>query len=119
MVTDHRRPFAALGPVAAGHVLVGRRSTAFRGRPGKHVMLVADESHSGNPPAVLGQAGLAVDPAGRRMQVVDILRDLDAKGVHPGTLADPVARVDRLGAADGLDAEIGTPGLATGAGPSG
>src|SRR5437764_640496 len=50
------------------------------------------------------------------VQFVDILRDDDALGVLPRTLADPVARIDGGFAVGRLGAEIGVPSAAARAG---
>src|ERR671911_2813403 len=54
-----------------------------------------------------------------RVQVLDAGGDDDALGVGPRALADAILGVDGSGAAHGLGAEIGAPGLVTGAGLGG
>ena len=49
MVADHRRAVAALGPVAAGHILVGRQRAAILVRPRQNVVLIADPSAERDP----------------------------------------------------------------------
>ena len=88
----------------------------FSVRSGEDVVLVDDEQPAGNAPAVFGQPGFGVDLVVGGMQIVDAAGDLHARGIDPRALADPVARVDRRGAAHGLNAEIGAPGLGAGAG---
>ena len=55
VVTDHGRAFAALGPVAAGHVLAGGERGAVGLRAGEDVVLVDGVEPAGMQAAVFGE----------------------------------------------------------------
>src|SRR6266851_8682716 len=60
-MAQHRVAFAALGPVAAGHVLVRREGGAIGLRAGKDVVLVYGVQPGGNQAAVFGDDGVGTD----------------------------------------------------------
>src|SRR4029450_2445563 len=112
VMTDHRRAGAALRPVAAGAILVGRGPRAVR--PGArgdfvHVRRVAAPV---DLVALFRERRLLVDVV-LAVQLGEVLRDDDALGVQPRSAADAVAGVDRAGA---LGAQIRAPGLRARAG---
>src|SRR2546428_8804659 len=107
VMADHRRPLAALRPVAAGAVLPGRERGAVRLGAGQDVVHVRRIAAPVDHLTLFGQGGLLGDVV-LAVQLSQILRDDDALGVLPGTAADAVARVDGAGA---LCAQIRVPGL--------
>src|SRR3954452_21399227 len=110
-MADHGCALGAAGPVAAGAVLAGRESAAFRGGPGEHVMAVRSKADAGNDLAPLGQRRVHGKCIVVAVQIVDVLGDGFAFEILPWTVADAVARIDRRLAVGGLGAEIGAPGL--------
>src|SRR5688572_7494255 len=109
VMADHRAAVAALGPVAAGHVLVARNGAAVGLRAGEDVVAVRRIAAAVHRRALFVQSGLLVDAA-VGVQVVDALGDLLALGVLPRPLADAVARIH------GVGAEVGAPLALAGAG---
>src|SRR5262249_55028967 len=116
-MAQHGVAFAALGPVAAGHVLVRRERRAISLRARQYVVLVDRIEPARNEAAVLRDDGLGADLVVGRVQVLDAGGDGHAFGVDPRSLADAVLGIDGRRAACGLGAEIGAPRLAAGAGP--
>src|SRR5256712_1236968 len=108
MMADHRRPLAALRPVAAGAILAGRERGAVRLGAGQDVVHVRRVAAALDHVTLLGQRRLLGDIV-LAVQPRHILRDDDALGVLPGTAPDAVARVDGAGP---LRAQIRAPGLA-------
>src|SRR6266850_173520 len=108
MMADHRRPLAALRPVAAGAILAGRERGAVRLGARQDVVHVRRVAASVDHLALLGQGRLLADVV-LAVQLGHVLRDHGSLGVLPGAAADAVARVDGAGA---LRAEIRVPGLA-------
>src|SRR5258707_901466 len=93
MVADDRRPFAALGPVAAGGIAAGGRETPVRVRARQHIVLVRRIAAALDHLALLSQSRLLVDVVVLGMQVAHALRHYHALGVAPRTLPDAAARV--------------------------
>src|SRR5207248_5278422 len=110
-VADHRGALRAAGPVAAGAILAGRKSAAFHGRSGQHVVPVRCKADAGQDLAALRQRGVEAELVGVAVQVVDVLSDDFALEILPRTLADTLARIDRRLAVRSLRAEIGMPGF--------
>src|SRR5438309_313373 len=111
VLADHRGALAALGPVAAGAILTGRERGVVGLRAGQDVVHVGSVAPAVDGLTLLGQRRLLVDVV-RAVQLGHVLGHDDALGVLPGAAPDPVARVDRAGA---LRAQIGVPGLTSGA----
>src|SRR5712664_1885395 len=107
VMADHRRPLAALRPVAAGTILAGRERRAVRLGASQDVVHVRRIAAPVDRLTFFSQGGLLGDVV-LAVQLSQILRDDDALGVLPGTAADTVARVDRAGS---LGAQIRVPGL--------
>src|SRR5438552_15101552 len=114
-MADDRGTLRAARPVLAGLVLARRTGAAIWHRAGQRVMLVGRIAAAVDDVALLGQRGLLCQIV-LTVQFVDILRDDDALGVLPRTLADPVARIDGGFAVGRLGAELAMPSAA--AGPS-
>src|SRR4051812_25446602 len=110
MMADHGGALGALGPVAAGPVLAGRKRAAIGLRARQHIVAVRRVGTAVDRLALFAQRRLLADLVVGAVQVVDALGDHLALGVLPWTAADAVARVD--GAARRLRAQIGMPGLA-------
>src|SRR5437867_9251985 len=111
VMADHRRPLAALRPVAAGAVLAGpeRGAVGLGARQDVvHVRRVAAAVHR---VALLRQRRLLGDVV-RAVELGQVLGDDGALRVLPGAAADAIARVDGAGA---LAAQVCVPGLAAGA----
>src|SRR5262245_55418901 len=102
VVADHGRAFAALRPVAAGHVLLAGNGAAVGRGAGEDIVPVRAVAAAVDRLALLVEPGLLVDLA-VGMQVVHAGRDLLALRVLPRALADAVAGVDLF------VAEIGRP----------
>src|SRR5437763_3243009 len=117
-VADDRGALGAARPVLAGLVLARRKGAAVRHRAGQRVMPVRGVAAAVDDVALLGQVGLLCQIV-LTVQLVDILRDDDALGVLPRTLADPVAGVDGGFAVRRLGTEIGVPSPAAAAGGPG
>src|SRR6059058_5360641 len=109
VMADHRRPLAALRPVAAGAVIAGRERGAVGLRTGQDVVHVGCVATAVDQLPLLGQRRLLGDVVARAVQLSEILGDDGALGVLPRARADAVARVDGTGA---LRAEIRVPGRA-------
>src|SRR5919108_416305 len=109
VVADHGRPLGALRPVAAGPVLAGWKRAAVRRGAGEDVVPVGRVAAAVDHLALLIERRLLGEMV-VAMQLVDILGDDDALGVLPWAAPDAIARVDGLGAAHGLRAEVGAPG---------
>ena len=82
-------------------------------------MLVHGVEPVRDQPAVLGDDGVGTDLVVGRVQVGDARGDLHALGVDPRAGTDAVLGIDGGRAAHGLGAEIGAPGLGSGAGLGG
>src|SRR6266850_2348849 len=112
MMADHRRPLAALRPVAAGAILAGRERGAVRLGAGQDVVHVRRVAAPVDHVTLLGQRRLLGEVV-LAVQLGHVLRDDDPLGVLPGARTDAVAGTDGGGA---LRAQIGPPGLAARAG---
>src|SRR4029453_15456958 len=106
---------AALGPVAAGHVLVAHgEGAAVRLRAGEDVVHVGRVAAAVYRLAFLGERRLLRHVVLGTVQVVHALGDDGSLGVAPGTGADAVAGIDGRCIAHGADAQVGAPGAAAG-----
>src|SRR5690606_6846578 len=116
VVADDRRALAALRPVTAGHVLVaGHERRAVGLRAGENVVLVGTIAACLDRISLLVESRLLVDVR-IIVQILDILGDGHALRVPPRPLADAVARVHRLRAADRALAQVSAPCLRARAG---
>ena len=114
VVAEHDRPLRAARVVLAGHVLVGGKGFAVRGRAGENVMAVRRVAAAVDDLAFFRQIVLLGELVVGTVQVVDARGDDHALGIHPGALADAVARVH---GAVTLRRQISVPGLGARARP--
>src|SRR5688572_14188532 len=112
-MAHHRGAGGAAAPVAAGAVVAGRERRAVGLRAGENVVAVRRVAAAVDRRTLLAQRVLLAELVVRAVQVGDAGGDHRALGVLPGTLADAVLGVDRVGA---LGAQIGAPSLAGRAG---
>src|SRR5882672_4009798 len=97
-MAHHGDALSAARPVAAGAILAGWESAAFRVRSGQHVMPVRCKAHARYDLAPLGQRCVETELVVVAVQIVDVLSDDFAFEILPRTFADAVARIDgRLG----------------------
>src|SRR5262249_47623852 len=112
VMAEHRRPLAALRPVAAGPILSGRERGAVRLPARQDVVHVGRIAPPTDRVTLRGERRLLGDVV-LSVQVGEILGDDDSLGVLPGAGAKAVAGVDR---AVTLRAQIRVPGPGTGTG---
>src|SRR5262245_7957894 len=113
MMANHGSTITILGPVAARHVFVGWQRPSVVRRARENVMLVDDEQPTGNATAVLGAANLDIDLALVGVEIFDTRGDFLPLSVHPRSLANAIARIDRGFPGFCLSAEIGAPRFAS------
>src|SRR5262249_60604660 len=92
VMAEHRRPLAALGPVAAGPILAGRERGAVRLGARQDVVHVGRVAPPVDRVALLGERRLLGDVV-LAVQLGEVLGDHDPLGVLPGAGADAVAGV--------------------------
>src|SRR4029450_478170 len=109
VMTDHGRPLGARRPVTAGPVFAGRKCAAVRRRAGEDGVSVGRVAAAVDYLTFLGECRLFGEIVGA-VELINILSNGDALSVLPRTAPDAIARVDSLGPAHGLCAEVGVPG---------
>src|SRR3954467_4136331 len=74
-VSHHGGAGAALCPVSAGAILVGRKGPSVRLRAGQYIVVIGREANAGNHGASLGQRSLHAELVICAVKVIDVLRD--------------------------------------------
>src|SRR5439155_13168254 len=113
VVADHRDSVAALGPVAAGHILAAGERGAVGLRPGEDVVLVRRVAPAVDDLAFFGERSLLAEIV-VAVQLREVARDDDSLGVLPGSVTDAILCVDRGCALCRGLAEISVPCNASG-----
>ena len=97
MVANNGRAFAFACPVAAGCVTTSRRKVPVRIRSGQDVMFVGLRTPPVDLIAVLIKASLEADVDAVAVQVINVFRNHNARGIVPRTRADPIPGADAIG----------------------
>jgi hypothetical protein len=114
-MAHHGCALGAAGPVAAGAILTGRESAAFRGGAGQHVVAVRRKSDARDELAALAQRIVETQLIVVAVQIVDTGRNRLAFEILPRAVADAVACIDRRLAVRLLGAQLSAPRFSAGA----